>query len=182
MTTLDDLGHKYRTDKATGHGNHGYLPQYATHLPQDLTGTILEIGVAGGASLHAFTDYFSKAYVIGIEKFPVGVEGLLNVVVGDGTLAVTYEDERIEMDKVSVVIDDGSHFSDDIADSFELLWPQLKSGTWYIIEDLAVQWNADYGEGRRALSLLQSQLLETLYNQECSEFHAYNEIVFMRKL
>lgn len=181
MATLEELAAKYRTDKL----DHNYLPHYAKHLDSSLTDQVLlEIGVAGGASLRMWQDYYPTATIIGIDdSLPnINHEGL-NYIVGDGTKAETYND--IDWQNVYVVIDDASHQSADITKTFDLIWDQLPNGAWYVIEDLGTQFSAACGgdpvKGSTALTMIKQHLHMTLRGQFVSEFHAYEEIVFLKK-
>jgi hypothetical protein len=53
MSYLETLGRRYKTDKV----EHGYLPFYEKHIPKN-TLSYLEVGIAKGASLLMFNDYF----------------------------------------------------------------------------------------------------------------------------
>lgn len=181
MPTLEELAQKHRTDKF----DHHYLPHYRDHLDSSFTDeVILEIGVAGGASLRMWQEYFPTAEVVGIEnKTGQGNYQDLTVVYGDATLSDTYK--TIDFNKVGVVIDDGSHQSAEILKAFNIIWPQLRSESWYVIEDLGTQFaeacGGDAIKGSAALWKLHSQLSLTFRGVEVSELHAYEEIIFMRK-
>jgi hypothetical protein len=65
--TLDELGLKYGTDKASLH--HNYLNFYEGFVAplRDQPLTLLEIGVFQGASLRMWREYFPYAKVVGVD-------------------------------------------------------------------------------------------------------------------
>lgn len=93
-----------------------------------------------------------------------------------------------------VVVDDGSHMAADITTAWTHWWPKLPPGGWYVVEDLGAQWSSHYAQEDGAerngsvvtRNWLPAMLWEALRNEHAyrgsiSEFHAYDEIVFMRK-
>jgi SAM-dependent methyltransferase len=113
-----------------------YIPIYERHFAK-FRGTecrIMEIGVNHGGGLQIWKRYFGdKARITGIDIDPRCRE---------------YEEDRITIDiipqaelgslpwgKFDVVIDDGSHIDKDQSASFNALWPHLKPGGVYLIED-----------------------------------------------
>ena len=54
-----------------------------------------------------------------------------------------------EMGGIDVVIDDGSHISQHVIKSFEILYPMLSPGGLYFIEDLHTSYWPKYGGGLR---------------------------------
>ncbi len=173
--TLAELAKKHGTDKH----EHGYCAHYQHHIPK-LEGKLLEIGIQDGASLRTWQDFYPEAEVIGIDNNPVCMIDGLDCVLGD----VTKPEDVDRFNDLDVVIDDGSHNSHEICAAFQLLWPKLNPGGWYVIEDLATQFNEAWGgseAGSSATNFLHKQLDKTWLNQNVSELHAYEEIVFMRK-
>ena len=79
--------------------------------------------------------------------------------------AMQYEDERIrvfigsqsdsafldnvvaESGRPDIIIDDGSHLASDQIGSLLHLWPHLKPGGYYIVEDTHTSYLSDYGMG-----------------------------------
>jgi len=177
--TLEEIGRIHGTDKV----EHGYLPHYEQHLPDcDSQFTLLEIGIATGASLRMWHDWAINAQIVGIDNNPdvkdIPEEGF-KIIHGDAT-------EQFEMPYTSfdVIIDDGSHQSTDIIKSFDLLWSKLKIGGWYIIEDLETQFHEEWGgsySGSPATTKIYTELLNTIQNRYNSELHVYEQMVFIRK-
>lgn len=132
----------HRTDKLS----HGYMPIYQRHFHslRHKKITLIEIGIggygdpwAGGNSLRLWASYFYRGHVIGIDiedKRP-HASRRITVLQGDQSdpeflarlIAVAPEPD--------IVIDDGSHFCKDVIASFNALFPHMKPGGIYVIED-----------------------------------------------
>lgn len=173
--SLAELAKKYNTDKL----DHGYCPYYEIHIKDPKH--ILEIGIYKGGSLLMWRDYFPKAEITGVDIWEDSPYDLPNIrcIKGNATHRATYD--GLDPD---VVIDDGSHYSDQMVQAFEILWPRLPSGGWYVIEDLETQFQATWRgsqEGTAATDLVVKKLMKAMRGIELSEFHVYEQIVFMRK-
>jgi hypothetical protein len=112
---------------------HSYIPFYESLLaPHRMSARrVLEIGVHQGHSLRMWWDYFPYAEIIGIDLYRCFVKGC-TVVEGDAT---DPETTRF-IDDIDIVIDDGSHIHQQQVAAFNLLWPKVKPGGLYIIEDI----------------------------------------------
>jgi RHS repeat-associated protein len=64
--TLDEIGLKFGTDKSSIY--HNYLPFYERYRNEPMK--LLEIGVAGGASLAMWTEYFPNSAIVGADIDP----------------------------------------------------------------------------------------------------------------
>ena len=160
--TLDQIAIEHGTDKATEFTRTYAKPHgYTVHLEpffeplRDLPIKLLEIGAAGGESIKTWLEYFthSKSRVVGVDNVQgtnrwntVKAEGITpryTFVFGDQSDPTFWKcfavDYGAEWD---VVIDDGGHYNDQILTSFEYLWPLLKSGGIYCVEDLGVAYGA----------------------------------------
>ena len=182
---LAEIAERTGTDKLA----HGYCPHYEDHLRhlRNQPIELLEVGVYRGQSLRMWAEYFHAAVVI------EGVDIDMGIVIEPATL-----DPRIELTTVDVkefvaerhydvVIDDGSHESSDIVAAIDRLWPYVKLGGWYVIEDLQTQFSAQWGGGpdSAALRKIRNAVYEVLHDQpECplAEIHIYNQIAFLRKI
>jgi cephalosporin hydroxylase len=109
----------------------------------------LEIGIENGFSVKIWLEYFTKALVCGVDILPAPS-------IADSRLIFEQGDQRDihfwarflhqHTEGWDIVIDDGSHKTSGIATSFELLFPTVKSGGYYIIEDLSTAYMAGYQE------------------------------------
>lgn len=135
---LSSIAARHGTDKATLHGYTDIYERYFEPL-RDQPIKLLEIGVAGGASLRTWLEYFPNAEVIGFDHNPEYVKGEY----GERGAALCKEVTDPETWKwakdccyaFDIVIDDGGHFSTQIMAAFAGAWPLLKPGGIYAIED-----------------------------------------------
>lgn len=102
---------------------------------------LLEIGIYQGSSLMAWHNVFPKAHIYGIDRNMLVGTGFpdisfAKVMLGDQSYPPFMEKVARDIGEIDVVIDDGGHFSDDQQVSFKALWPVVKKGGLYIIEDL----------------------------------------------
>jgi len=142
--TLQVIGKKYATDKSA-HRFKGltYLQVYDFYF-RDLMFekvSLLELGVKRGASLRMWRDYFgNKSNIIGIDKNPackkLNKENNIHVYTG-------LQDDKKFLTKVvgvekcfNIIVDDASHINEASLKSFNFLWKYLKSGGFYVIEDV----------------------------------------------
>lgn len=130
-----------------------YLPVYENHLSNYVNKdfNFLEIGVSKGGSLQMFREYFgSKAVIFGIDidKNCFKLNGIdAQVRIGNQS-DINFLDSVInEMEYIDVVLDDGSHKMNDIKNSFLHIFPKLKEGGIYIIEDLHTSYWRNFGGG-----------------------------------
>ena len=138
---LHDLGFKYGTDKCWIHeDSKSYLVHYEEVMKNNRNNIrLLEIGVRDGSSLLTFNEYFNNSKIIGID-IDNNCNKLLDynnidVIIGDAT------DEKILLnaqlnEQLDYIIDDGSHYANDIIKCLDMYIPLLKIGGKYIIEDL----------------------------------------------
>lgn len=130
MTYLD------RTDK---HIN-GYLPTYFELAAKiGSSGIVCEIGVERGGSLEMWQTLFPWGRVIGVDinkdaVWPVGTHKYVWDA-ANPDLAQTLKRFHVGFD---LIIDDASHEGIRTAMTFQNLWPLVKSGRWYVIEDWGV--------------------------------------------
>lgn len=186
MTTLTDLARACQTDKF----QHGYCPAYEFILGpvREDPITLVEIGVLGGASLRMWETWMPRATIIGVDNFPACAE------VPHGARSSIVVSDILDWqpaDLVDIVIDDGSHHAPDVIGAFLRLWPWVRPGGWYIIEDCATQWLAEY-EGDPTGSVvvtLAESLMECLLREApetkdagaVSDLHVWRQMLAMRK-
>lgn len=105
--------------------------------------SIVEFGVACGASLRMWATYLPKSIVTGFDVRPE-----CSTLCADlENVTICISDPRahkFENSRNDLIIDDASHISEDIVDNFQNSWPSLKNGGYYIIEDLACTYNPKY--------------------------------------
>jgi hypothetical protein len=146
LPTLNDIGLATGTDKAST--GHDYLRRYDAHLSEIRTSavTLLEIGVWEGASLEMWGAYFDhpNARIVGVDvdmsRSRVEDGGRVYLRTGNAASKDFLAQLAGEFEAFDVIVDDGSHQVIDQAQTWAGLWPHVKTGGFYIIEDLHTYW------------------------------------------
>ena len=144
MQKLDDIAILQGTDKSSIEND--YVRQYEREFApfKDEEFDFLEIGAANGASLRMWEQYFTKARLVAIDVIPecaLNTGGRRIVEIGSQS-DITFLDGLIAKYHPSIIIDDGSHRAEDIEVTFRHLFPHLKPGGCYVIEDLHMHYEA----------------------------------------
>lgn len=157
LNRLDAIAVLHGTDKSSKY--HGYARYYADHLGALRWSrlALLEIGVGGhevpglgGRSLRMWRDYLPRADVVGFDLHEKALARLgprVRLVQGDQSSADDLERALAVIGQPTVVVDDGSHIGRHVWASFEVLFPRLAPGGWYVIEDLHTAYLGSH-EGR----------------------------------
>ena len=135
-----------------------YIPIYESelrpHLERKAPVALLEIGVENGGSLEIWQELLPPhSRVVGMDinercrelKLSEGIE----LHIGDATQK-DFVSSALGETSFDIIIDDGSHHSNDIIASFEILFGRLKPGGTYFVEDLHCSYWPAYGGGFRA--------------------------------
>lgn len=143
--SLDVLGLEFRTDKASS--GHDYLRFYERFVAarRDERVTLLEVGVFRGASLKVWEAYFPNGKIVGADIDPTTAmfaQGRVVVELADQSNLEDLVRVGIKHGPFDVVIDDGSHFWEHQTTTLRTLFPFVKDGGLYIVEDL----HTNYGE------------------------------------
>lgn len=160
--TLDQLAIAYGTDKSTK--VHGFTKKYEQYfeLLKELPLKILEIGVQSGASLRMWKQYFSNAEICGLDYFDVVPmeEERIKIVQGQQNDVKVLEKALLN-GPFDIIIDDGSHQNPDIMASFEYLFPRMKPGGVYVIEDTTcTYWGDTHNVGPNTTMAKMKQLVD----------------------
>jgi hypothetical protein len=122
----------FATDKI----EHGYYPVYeklARQLGEDAD--VCEIGVLYGESLKMWKYFFPKGTVTGVDysmhaKWP------------EGTIKVVSDQANPKLPEMlgeyDLIVDDASHDGWHTQETFRLLWPSVRPGGYYVVEDWGV--------------------------------------------
>lgn len=145
VNKLTEIGLKYGTDKAS---HHVFTEFYDDVFKTYTNPRILEIGVANTASIHMYLNYWENPYVVGmdIDDKSTLVNGKWKFVQGD---QANIDDLRKCVDgedKFDIILDDGGHTMKQQQVSFGFLIDHIKSGGYYIIEDLHTSSDGHYRE------------------------------------
>jgi cephalosporin hydroxylase len=158
---LSRLAQLYGTDKF---GSHFYTTHYQRHLGhlKNKPVTLLEIGIGGwtdgigyadgtrgGSSLRMWKAFFPRGRIYGLDIQDKSFHDEPRIKTFQGS----QDDENFlrkvvgEIGAPDIVIDDGSHYTHHVIKSFEVLFPLLKTGGIYAVEDLqASYWHSTADE------------------------------------
>jgi hypothetical protein len=147
--SLDALAVRHDADKSSK--VHGFTRAYERHFGhlRHSPITLLEIGVGNGASLRMWRDYFPQATLYGLDVKDCRKLTLPGVTLCQGAQS----DESVlevlvaRAGPFDIVIDDGSHLWSDQIASFKKLYPHIKTGGYYAIEDLHTSYWDQYKSG-----------------------------------
>lgn len=156
MNTLDAIAIKTGADKSSHH--HNYTPtyeRYFEHLRHEPI-VLLELGFGGyhypdrgGAGAKMWAEYFSEGQIITTDIHPKKELGHDRIHFRQGSQVD--EDFLLkvicEIEKPNIVIDDGSHRSEDCIKSFEILFKYLWPGGIYVVEDCETSYWPEHGYG-----------------------------------
>jgi hypothetical protein len=136
--TLDEIAIKYNTDKSSLF--HNYTEKYDKYFSgmRNEKIKVLEIGIQNGYSLKTWKEYFPNAEIFGIDIVDCSRmnEERIMTLLGSQTDINFLKKINEEHGPFDIIIDDGSHYSSDMTISFETLFPLLRPGGLYIVEDL----------------------------------------------
>lgn len=188
MKTLNEIAMPLASDKAPW--GHNYTPHYDRIFSPFRNDPIrmLEIGVNAGGSILMWLEYFLRAEVYGIDI--VRNESIndprYHYVKGDqGSRQFWSEFSADHSEPWDIVIDDGSHQSSHILVSFECLWPRVKLGGFYIIEDLNCAYDPSCQQPGipSQMDLVKSLLDEINHGtREVSSLQFHRELAIIQKI
>jgi cyclopropane fatty-acyl-phospholipid synthase-like methyltransferase len=108
---------------------------------------ILEIGVESGGLLYAWKKFFPKAQITGIDILPRCKEYAgerIAVEIGSQSDIDFLKKVETVHGPFDIIIDDGSHKTKDQIRTFQFLFPLLKDGGIYVVEDIHTSYYARY--------------------------------------
>lgn len=135
---------------------HNYIVHYESFLKRFRNRKInlLEIGVGGymnpnkgGESLRMWKHYFRRSVIHAIDLHDKSAlqEERIKIFQGDQSDEAFLKTVIREMGEPDVIIDDGSHINEHVISSFQILFPFLKEGGIYFIEDTQTSYWKEYG-------------------------------------
>ncbi len=150
---LTALAKVYRSDKW---GRHFYTPHYQSHFKKFRFKRInlLEIGVggyespfAGGNSLRMWKKFFPFGKIFSIDIYNKSPQEERRIKIFEGSQVDEFFLASIcdQTGAFDLIIDDGSHINEHVIKSFEFLFPKLKIGGIYVIEDTQTSYWEQYG-------------------------------------
>lgn len=192
---LNKLAAIYRTDKT---GSHFYTPHYQLHLKKFKFRRInlLEIGVggeenplAGGKSLKMWKKYFPFGKIFSIDIYDKSSlqENRIKIFQGNQVDKNFLERVTNEIGTIDIIIDDGSHINEHVIETFKMLFPKLKDGGIYVVEDTQTSYWKDFGGDSEDLSNAKTlmnffkSLTDSLNNKEFIKLN-YQQSYFDKKI
>ncbi len=204
---LKKLAQIYKCDKW---GDHYYMQHYQTHFQKFKWKRIklLEIGVGGydnphigGNSLRVWKRYFPFGRIYSFDIFNKSflMERRIKIYQGsqvdEDFLTQTLE----KIGEADIIIDDGSHINNHVITTFKFLFPKLKIGGIYVIEDTQTSYWPDYGGGNEEQSqtimnyfkkladginypeYMIKDYRPTYFDQHITSIHFYHNLIFIYK-
>lgn len=162
---------------------------------------MLEIGVSGGGSLELWRKYFGPdATIFGVDVNPdcaARADAPTQVRIGSQDDPEFLRRVAAEMGEIDIVLDDGSHIGRHQEASFRTLFPLLKNGGIYAIEDLhtaywAGEYEGGYGRAGSGIEIVKQMIddMHSSYHDKGSvtgagdwiaAMHVYDSVVFIEK-
>lgn len=142
MKKLTEIANKFLSDKGSVYGScHKFTEIYDEYFHKfiDKNVNILEIGIQDGSSLKMWNEFFNNPNIIGLDisdKSMFDNENVKTYIVdqsNEESINNFKQNINIEFD---IIIDDGSHHMRDQQLTLGILFPYLKSGGIYVLEDL----------------------------------------------
>lgn len=179
-SNLNITGKLYGTDKI---GKHSYTQHYMTHLKKYRYKNInlLEIGVGGnehpvfgGQSLRMWKKYFPFGKIFGLDIYDKSAiqENRIKIFKGNQADENFLSEVTAQIGEIDIIIDDGSHINQHVIATFDYLFPKLKDGGIYIIEDTQTSYWDQFGGDSKDLNNPNTimnyfkSLTDSLNNQE----------------
>lgn len=170
----------------------------------------MEIGVggysnprSGGHSLRMWKHYFKKGEIFGLDIYDKSAleEDRIKIFKGsqvDQSLLNNITDKTGEFD---IIIDDGSHINEHVINTFQILFPKLKDGGIYVVEDTQTSYWPDYGGDSEDLRNPNTQMnyfknltdslnhmefikpgyQKNYFDQKIVSIHFYHNLIFIYK-
>ncbi len=135
-TYLCEIATKHNTDKVW---EWNYTPLYYDQLAKrcDTIKTVLEVGVWQGASLKTWREFFPNAQVYGIEVEPAWAvnEDRIKTFTCNGYDPTVMVPVMAEIGEVDFFVDDAIHLTDEQISLLNFMWPHMRKGGLYAIEE-----------------------------------------------
>lgn len=155
--TLDSIGVRHHTDKSSLH--HNFLVFYERFF-RDMRLVpgirLLEIGVHAGASIRTWEEYFPTANIVGADINPDALQqatSRITIEVADQSSIADLVRLATTHGPFDIILDDGSHYWDHQITTLRTLYPFLKPGGYYVMEDIDTSYGS-YVEGYRGVATI----------------------------
>lgn len=155
MKTLVEIATEYRRLDDAYSKHMSFYENYEKHLGhmRDQSLNVLEIGVDYGEGIKTLSKYLPNSKFVGVDA------KLRDIDISDHSNVKLFECNQIDAAKlgeivgvefnnqIDIIIDDASHIGALTARSFDILFPFLKSGGLYIIEDWGTGYWNEWDDG-----------------------------------
>lgn len=208
-SNLTKLARIFKTDK---YGNHKYTPHYQKHFSafRKKKVNLLEIGVggydnpiSGGNSLRMWKSFFKRGKIFSIDIYDKIKleESRIKIFKGSQVDNIFLGNLLKEVGNLSIIIDDGSHINEHVIKTFQFLFPQMKPGGVYVIEDIQTSYWPEYGgsssefnnqktimgyfksltDGLNHMEFLKPDYKTSFLDLNISSIHFYHNLIFVYK-
>jgi hypothetical protein len=137
--SLEEISKQYHSDKGSVY--HNYLEIYEKYFSKyrNSLENFLEIGLWEGDSIRMWRDYFNVGNLVGAD-----ILDLSHVVLPNTQIHICDQSDRQQLgnlidssyDSYDIIIDDGGHWQHQQQITLGFMFPFLKSGGVFVIEDL----------------------------------------------
>jgi hypothetical protein len=140
---MNDRNWEAEFNPLTDKFSNGYWPLYQKIITELSTEpAILELGVARGGSLQLWQAVFPEGLVAGLDNgsdgMPFWPPGTHKITESQDSEEGARQAQEISPEGYDMIVDDASHIGILSERSFDLYWPLVKSGGWYVFEDWAI--------------------------------------------
>jgi mycinamicin biosynthesis methyltransferase MycE-like protein len=209
LASMDLLSRLYGTGKWGSIAS--FAPHYESHFRRFRLEPvkILEIGIGGydfqslgGDSLYLWQRFFPRGLIYGMDMFDKpNVRGpRIRTIKGDQSDPEFLDQLGREFGPFDVIIDDGSHINDHVRTGFESLFPHVRPGGYFVIEDFETSYWPEFGGelppgSQRTSAGLIKDMIDQIHFREVadiddgearkashpSDIHVYHNLVFLGK-
>ena len=194
-------------------GRHEYMEHYQRHFSKlkYKKNNLLEIGVGGykrpdrgGCSLRMWKQYFPFGHIYALDIYDKRPQEERRIKIFKGSqIDYNFLDDILDSigNSIDIIIDDGSHINEHVIGSFQYLFPKLKEGGIYVVEDVQTSYREDYGGSstnleeaytmmnffKKILDFINHDHFSPLINEDnvhykmISSIHFYDNLIFIHK-
>jgi SAM-dependent methyltransferase len=147
MKSLEEISLNYESDKGSVY--HGYLNIYEKYFSKyrNNLNNFLEIGLWKGESIKMWREYFTTGNLVGAD-----ILDLSHIQLPNTQIKLCDQQDRNQLQKLiddtfnefDIIIDDGGHWQHQQQITLGFIFPYLKSGGIFVIEDLHTANNPAY--------------------------------------
>ena len=139
--------------------SHGYFPTYQRIAAEiGPAACVAEIGVENGGSLALWQQLFPDGKIVGVDHNPEArwPLGTIKIVDSQSSHMLPYRLKVLSPTGYDLIVDDASHYGVLSAETFRILWPLVKPGRYYVLEDwfvaLEEPFKKEYGDSMLLLA------------------------------